>query len=115
MRYRDDKSYPMLAVTLNEEYPRLHVYRGPKRRGVRYWAVPVCLGHPRDLDQLTRVFLARTCSNGVFKRHNQMGRPRLLGYIDKCSAPCIGRVPVPSSIARSSTISTTSSPAAPTR
>ena len=93
VRYRDDKSYPMLAVTLNEEYPRLYVYRGPKRRGVRYfgpyshaWAIR------ETLDQLTRVFPARTCSNGVFKRHNQMGRPCLLGYIDKCSAPCIGRV-----------------------
>ncbi|GED97921.1 excinuclease ABC subunit UvrC [Gordonia crocea] len=93
VRYRDDKSYPMLAVTLNEEYPRLHVYRGPRRKGVRYfgpyshaWAIR------ETVDLLTRVFPARTCSAGVFKRHNQMGRPCLLGYIDKCSAPCIGRV-----------------------
>ena len=93
IRYRDDKSYPVLAVTLNEEYPRLFVYRGPRRRGVRYfgpyshaWAIR------ETLDLLTRVFPARTCSAGVFKRHNQIGRPCLLGYIDKCSAPCIGRV-----------------------
>ncbi|NNG95753.1 excinuclease ABC subunit UvrC [Gordonia araii] len=93
VRYRDDKSYPMLAVTLNEEYPRLFVYRGPRRKGVRYfgpyshaWAIR------ETLDLLTRVFPARTCSAGVFKRHNQIGRPCLLGYIDKCSAPCIGRV-----------------------
>ncbi len=93
IRYRDDKSYPVLAVTLNEEYPRLFVYRGPRRKGVRYfgpyshaWAIR------ETLDLLTRVFPARTCSAGVFRRHNQIGRPCLLGYIDKCSAPCIGRV-----------------------
>jgi excinuclease ABC subunit C len=93
IRYRDDKSYPVLAVTLNEEFPRLMVYRGARRRGVRYfgpyshaWAIR------ETLDLLTRVFPARTCSAGVFKRHNQIGRPCLLGYIDKCAAPCIGRV-----------------------
>ncbi|TQF66428.1 excinuclease ABC subunit UvrC [Rhodococcus spelaei] len=93
VRYRDDKTYPVLAVTLNEEYPRLFVYRGPRRKGVRYfgpyshaWAIR------ETLDLLLRVFPARTCSAGVFKRHNQIGRPCLLGYIDKCSAPCVGRV-----------------------
>ncbi|MEZ0049729.1 excinuclease ABC subunit C [Mycobacterium sp. MAA66] len=93
IRYRDDKSYPVLAVTLGEEYPRLFVYRGPRRKGVRYfgpyshaWAIR------ETLDLLTRVFPARTCSAGVFKRHNQIDRPCLLGYIDKCSAPCVGRV-----------------------
>ncbi|MGY4651656.1 excinuclease ABC subunit UvrC [Mycobacterium sp. URHB0021] len=93
IRYRDDKSYPVLAVTLNEEFPRLMVYRGPRRKGVRYfgpyshaWAIR------ETLDLLTRVFPARTCSAGVFKRHKQIDRPCLLGYIDKCSAPCVGRV-----------------------
>jgi excinuclease ABC subunit C len=93
VRYRDDKTYPVLAVTLNEDYPRLHVYRGPRRKGVRYfgpyshaWAIR------ETLDMLLRVFPARTCSSGVFRRHTQMGRPCLLGYIDKCSAPCVGRV-----------------------
>jgi excinuclease ABC subunit C len=93
IRYRDDKSYPVLAVTLNEEYPRLMVYRGPRRKGVRYfgpyshaWAIR------ETLDLLTRVFPSRTCSAGVFKRHKQIDRPCLLGYIDKCSAPCVGRV-----------------------
>ena len=93
VRYRDDKSYPVLAVTLNEEFPRLFVYRGARRKGVRYfgpyshaWAIR------ETLDLLLRVFPARTCSAGVFKRHNQIGRPCLLGYIDKCSAPCVGRV-----------------------
>ncbi|HEY9313552.1 excinuclease ABC subunit UvrC [Williamsia sp.] len=93
VRYRDDKSYPMLAVTMAEEYPRLFVYRGPRRKGVRYfgpyshaWAIR------ETLDLLTRVFPARTCSSGVFKRHRQIDRPCLLGYIDKCAAPCINRV-----------------------
>ncbi|MDF0531031.1 excinuclease ABC subunit UvrC, partial [Tsukamurella sp. 8J] len=93
VRYRDDKTYPMLAVTLNEEFPRLYVYRGPRRKGVRYfgpyshaWAIR------ETLDLLLRVFPARTCSAGVFKRHSQIGRPCLLGYIDKCSAPCVGKV-----------------------
>src|SRR6187402_232481 len=93
VKYRDDKSYPFLAVTLNEEYPRLQVMRGAKRKGVRYfgpyshaWAIR------ETLDLLLRVFPARTCSAGVFKRAGQVGRPCLLGYIGKCSAPCVGRV-----------------------
>jgi excinuclease ABC subunit C len=93
VRYRDDKSYPVLAVTLNEEFPRLHVYRGPRRKGVRYFGPYAHAWAIREtLDLLLRVFPARTCSSGVFKRHSQMGRPCLLGYIDKCSAPCVGRV-----------------------
>ncbi|GLY02000.1 excinuclease ABC subunit UvrC [Actinoplanes sp. NBRC 101535] len=93
VKYRDDKSYPFLAVTLNEEFPRLQVMRGAKRKGVRYfgpyshaWAIR------ETLDLLLRVFPARTCSTGVFKRHGQIGRPCLLGYIGKCSAPCVGQV-----------------------
>src|SRR5689334_22915731 len=93
VRYRDDKTYPVLAVTLNEEFPRLMAYRGPRRKGVRYfgpyshaWAIR------QTLDLLTRVFPARTCSAGAFKRHRQIDRPCLSGYIDKCSAPCIARV-----------------------
>ena len=93
IRYRDDKSYPVLAVTLNEEYPRLFVYRGPRRKGVRYFGPYAHAWAIREtLDLLTRVFPARTCSAGVFKRHKQIDRPCLLGYIDKCSAPCVGRV-----------------------
>jgi excinuclease ABC subunit C len=93
VRYRDDKSYPFLAITLDEDYPRLLVMRGAKRKGVRYfgpyshaWAIR------ETLDLLLRVFPARTCSAGVFKRHGQIGRPCLLGDIGKCSAPCVGRV-----------------------
>jgi excinuclease ABC subunit C len=93
VRYRDDKSYPVLAVTLNEEYPRLHVYRGPRRKGVRYFGPYAHAWAIREtLDLLLRVFPARTCSGGVFKRHGQIGRPCLLGYIGKCSAPCVGKV-----------------------
>jgi excinuclease ABC subunit C len=93
VKYRDDKSYPYLAVTLDEAYPRLQVMRGAKRKGVRYfgpyshaWAIR------ETLDLLLRVFPARTCSAGVFKRAAQIGRPCLLGDIGKCSAPCVGRV-----------------------
>jgi excinuclease ABC subunit C len=93
IRYRDDKSYPYLAVTLGEQYPRVMVMRGAKRKGTRYfgpyshaWAIR------ETVDTLLRVFPVRTCSAGVFKRSGQIGRPCLLGYIGKCSAPCVKRV-----------------------
>jgi excinuclease ABC subunit C len=93
IRYRDDKSYPYLAVTLGEDYPRVMVMRGAKRRGTRYfgpyshaWAIR------ETVDTLLRVFPVRTCSAGVFKRAGQIGRPCLLGYIGKCSAPCVGQI-----------------------
>ncbi|MGE5762772.1 MAG: excinuclease ABC subunit UvrC [Mycobacterium leprae] len=93
VRYRDDKSYPVLAVTLTDPYPRLAVSRGPRRRGNRYFGPYAHAWAIREtLDLLLRVFPARTCSTGVFKRAGQVGRPCLLGYIDKCSAPCVGRV-----------------------
>ena len=93
VRYRDDKSYPSLAVTLNEEFPRLQVMRGSKKKGVRYFGPYAHAWAIREtLDLLLRVFPARTCSSGVFKRAGQVGRPCLLGYIGKCSAPCVGRV-----------------------
>ncbi|KJY26281.1 excinuclease ABC subunit UvrC [Streptomyces katrae] len=93
VKYRDDKSYPSLAVTLNEEYPRVQVMRGPKKKGVRYFGP---YGHAwairETVDLMLRVFPVRTCSAGVFKRSAQIGRPCLLGYIGKCSAPCVGRI-----------------------
>ncbi|MGI8798521.1 MAG: excinuclease ABC subunit UvrC [Pseudonocardia sp.] len=93
VRYRDDKSYPVLAVTVGEQYPRLHVYRGPRRKGVRYFGPYAHAWAIREtLDLLLRVFPARTCTAGVFRRHGQIGRPCLLGYIDKCSAPCVDNV-----------------------
>ncbi|MFJ2298010.1 excinuclease ABC subunit UvrC [Oerskovia paurometabola] len=93
VKYRDDKSYPYLAVTLGEQFPRAQVMRGAKRPGTRYFGP---YGHAwairETLDLLLRVFPVRTCSAGVFKRAQQTGRPCLLGYIDKCSAPCVGRI-----------------------
>jgi excinuclease ABC subunit C len=93
VKYRDDKSYPYLAVTMNEDVPRVQVMRGAKKKGVRYfgpyshaWAIR------ETVDLLLRVFPVRTCSAGVFRRQRQMGRPCLLGDIGKCSAPCVGRV-----------------------
>ncbi|AWS42402.1 excinuclease ABC subunit UvrC [Streptosporangium sp. 'caverna'] len=93
VKYRDDKSYPYLAVTMGEEFPRVQVLRGAKRKGTRYfgpyshaWAIR------ETVDLLLRVFPIRSCSSGVFKRAAQIGRPCLLGYIDKCSAPCVSRV-----------------------
>jgi excinuclease ABC subunit C len=93
VKYRDDKSYPWLAVTMNEEFPRVQVMRGPKRKGVRYFGPYAHAWAIREtVDLLLRVFPVRTCSAGVFKRSAQIGRPCLLGYIGKCSAPCVGRV-----------------------
>ncbi|MEV0116184.1 excinuclease ABC subunit UvrC [Streptomyces sp. NPDC050844] len=93
VKYRDDKSYPYLAVTMNEEFPRVQVMRGHKKKGVRYFGP---YGHAwaiRDtVDLLLRVFPVRTCSAGVFKNAERTGRPCLLGYIGKCSAPCVERV-----------------------
>lgn len=93
VKYRDDKSYPYLAVTMGEEFPRAQVMRGAKRKGTRYFGPYAHAWAIREtLDQLLRVFPIRTCSSGVFKRAGQVGRPCLLGYIEKCSAPCVGDV-----------------------
>jgi excinuclease ABC subunit C len=93
VKYRDDKSYPYLAVTMSEEFPRVQVMRGAKKKGTRYFGPYSHAWAIRDtVDTLLRVFPVRTCSAGVFKRSGQIGRPCLLGYIGKCSAPCIGRI-----------------------
>ncbi|WP_405446645.1 excinuclease ABC subunit UvrC [Streptomyces achromogenes] len=93
VKYRDDKSYPYLAVTLNEQFPRVQVMRGHKKKGVRYFGPYAHAWAIRDtVDLLLRVFPVRTCSAGVFKNAARTGRPCLLGYIDKCSAPCVGRI-----------------------
>jgi excinuclease ABC subunit C len=93
IKYRDDKSYPYLAVTMGDEYPRVMVMRGAKRKGTRYFGPYSHAWAIRDtVDTLLRVFPVRTCSAGVFKRSGQIGRPCLLGYIGKCSAPCVKRV-----------------------
>ena len=95
VKYRDDKSYPFLAVTLGEEVPRVQVMRGAKRKGTRYFGPYAHAWAIREtVDLLLRVFPVRTCSAGVYRRAQQQGRPCLLGYIDKCSAPCVGRISV---------------------
>jgi excinuclease ABC subunit C len=93
VRYRDDKSYPYLAVTVGEDFPRVMVMRGEKRQGVRYFGPYAHAWAIREtVDQLLRVFPMRTCSKGVFRRAHASGRPCLLGYIEKCAAPCVGNV-----------------------
>jgi excinuclease ABC subunit C len=93
VRYRDDKSYPSLAVTVAEKIPRVQVMRGPKRKGVRYFGPYAHAWAIREtVDALLRVFPMRSCSNGVYRRAELSNRPCLLGYIGKCSAPCVGRV-----------------------
>jgi excinuclease ABC subunit C len=93
VRLKDDKSYPWLAITLNEEWPRPAVVRGRKRKGVRYFGP---YGHAyairQTLDLLIRSFPVRTCSETKFKRHERLGRPCLLYDIDRCSGPCVGAV-----------------------
>jgi excinuclease ABC subunit C len=93
VRFRDDKSYPYLAITVAEKFPRAAVVREPRRKGTKYFGPYAHVWAIREtLDELTKVFGVRTCRDGVFKRAAQLGRPCLLGYIDKCSAPCVGRI-----------------------
>jgi len=95
VRFRDDKTYPYLAVTVGETYPRVAVVREAKRKGTRYfgpytqvWAIKA------SLEELIRVFPVRSCRNGVFNQAKRSGRACLLGYIDKCSAPCVDRISI---------------------
>src|SRR5699024_7471214 len=95
VKYRDDKSYPYLAVTMSEEVPRVLVTRGAKRKGNRYCGpFPPAWSIRETVDLLLRVFPIRSCSKGVYNRAQQSGRPCLLGYIDKCAAPCVERISV---------------------
>jgi len=93
VRLRDDKSYPFMAITLDDEWPRAMVMRGSKRKGVRYFGP---YGHAyairETLDLLLRTFPIRTCSDNKFQRHHRQGRPCLLFHIEKCSGPCVGEV-----------------------
>ncbi len=92
-RLKDDKSYPWLAVTVGEEWPRPVVFRGRKRKGVRYFGPYGHVGALREtLDLLLRSFPIRTCSDAKFKRHARLGRPCLLYDIERCSGPCVGAV-----------------------
>jgi len=93
VRFRDDKSYPYLAVTVEDEFPRAFVTRAPRSKGVRYfgpfthaWAIR------STLDAILRILPIRSCTNGTFRRAAQTGRPCLLGHIGKCAAPCVGSI-----------------------
>ncbi|HET6770937.1 MAG TPA: excinuclease ABC subunit UvrC [Actinomycetota bacterium] len=90
IRYRDDKSYPYLAITVGEQWPRARVMRGRKSRGVRYFGP---YGHAyairETLDALTRVFPVRTCSDGFFDQRRRAGRPCLFYDIGRCAGPCV--------------------------
>lgn len=96
VRYRDDKSYPYLAVSVSEEFPRAYVYRGDKRKGNTYFGPYVQAWAIRNsLDHLLRVFPVRSCTSGVFRNAKAAGRPCLLAHIDRCSAPCVGKISAP--------------------
>ena len=93
IRLQDDKSFPFLAITMDEEWPRATVFRGKRRRGVKYFGPYVHPGAIRDtLEHLLRTFPVRTCSNNKFKEHQRLNRPCLLFHIEKCSGPCVGEV-----------------------
>src|SRR4051794_16422226 len=93
IRLKDDKSYPYLAVTLDEEWPRAMVMRGQKRKGVRYYG-PFAHAYAirETLDLLLRTFPIRTCTKAKFDRHHRLGRPCLYAHIEKCAAPCVDAI-----------------------
>ena len=93
VRLRDDKSYPFLAVTVDEQWPRALVMRGRKRKGTRYFGPYAHAYAIRDtLDELLRSFPIRTCSPAKFRQHERLGRPCLLYHIEKCTGPCVGEI-----------------------
>src|SRR5256714_6477881 len=93
IRLKDDKSYPYLAVTVGEEWPRAMVMRGAKRKGVRYYG-PFAHAYAirETLDLLLRTFPIRTCNDNKLDRHRKLGRPCLYAHIEKCSAPCVDAI-----------------------
>ena len=93
VRFRDDKSYPYLAITYSEKWPRVSIVREAKRKGTHYFGPYAHAWAIRDtLEHLTKLFPVRTCRDGVFRRAVQTGRPCLLGFIGRCSAPCVDRI-----------------------
>ena len=93
IRLQDDKSFPFLAISTDEEWPRAMMFRGRRRKGVRYFGPYVHPGAIRDtLELLLRTFPVRTCAASKFKQHERLGRPCLLFHIEKCSGPCVGEV-----------------------
>ena len=93
IRLQDDKSFPFMAITTDEQWPRAMMFRGKRRKGVRYFGPYVHPGAIRDtLELLLRTFPVRTCAASKFKQHERLGRPCLLFHIEKCSGPCVGEV-----------------------
>jgi excinuclease ABC subunit C len=93
VRLKDDKSFPYLAITRNEEWPRAVVMRGKRRRDVQYFG-PYAKAYSirQTLDGLLRTYPIRTCTDAKFKRHEASGRPCLLFHIEKCAGPCVGEI-----------------------
>ena len=93
VRLRDDKSYPFLAITMKDEWPRAMVMRGKRKRGNRYFGP---FGHAyairETLDLLLRTFPIRTCSDNKMAEHQRLGRPCLLFHIEQCAGPCVGEI-----------------------
>jgi excinuclease ABC subunit C len=93
VRLVDDKSYPYLALTVSDEWPRPRVMRGKRRKGVRYFGPYAHAYAIREtLDQLLRTFPVRTCTDAKLERHHKLGKPCLMYHIEKCSGPCVGEV-----------------------
>lgn len=96
VRFRDDKSYPYLAISMKDEAPRAFVTRNRELSGVRYFGPYTQSWAIRDtLDSLLRVYPVRSCSSGVYQRAKRTGRPCLLAEIGKCTAPCVDRISKP--------------------
>lgn len=93
VKFRDDKSYPYLVLTMGEKVPRVHITRRPRAKGDRTFGPYPQVGAIREtLDLMLRVFPIRSCTAGVYRRAERSGRPCLLGFIGKCSAPCVGDI-----------------------
>lgn len=93
VRFRDDKSYPYLALTLNDEFPRLFITRQEKRKGIKYYGPYIQAWALRaSHETLLKVFPVRSCSAGNFERAKRSNRQCLLGDIGKCAAPCVNWV-----------------------
>ena len=93
VRYMDDKSYPFLAVTTLDDWPRAMVMRGKRKKGNRYFGPYGQAYAIRDtLDLLLRTFPIRTCTDNKFRHHERLGKPCLLFHIEKCAGPCVGEI-----------------------
>ncbi|APX31713.1 excinuclease ABC subunit C [Brachybacterium sp. P6-10-X1] len=95
VKFRDDKSYPYLVITMGEEVPRVHITRRPRAKGDLIFGPYPQVGAIREtLDLMLRVFPIRSCTPGVYRRAERSGRPCLLGFIGKCAAPCVGDISI---------------------